>query len=118
LGTGEIVITKEELLSALIIQHAITKYVTVKELLKNPALRDMKPKTLGVKLLRLREQELVENEKFGKEYGYKLTQKGLKRHDYFHKKRKIEREVQQIKRRIDEEYSKLVWQKLLEAIKD
>ena len=107
-------ITKEELLRALIIQPAITKYVTVKELLKNPALRGMKPKTLGVKLLRLREQKLVENEKFGKEYGYKLTQKGLKRHDYFYKKRKIKRETEQIKRRIDEDYNQLLLLKILE----
>ena len=111
-------ITKGELLSALIARGAITRYVTVKELLKDPALWGMKPKTLGVKLLRLRRQGLVKNKKFGKEYGYKLTQKGLKRHDYFYEKRKTEREVQQFKRRIDEEYSKLVWQKLLEAIKD
>jgi len=108
-------ITKEELLSALIARRAITRYVTIKELLKNPALWDMKPKTLGVKLLRLRRQGLVKNKKFGKEYGYKLTQKGLKRHDYFYEKRKTEREVQQIKRRIDKDYRKLALQKILDA---
>jgi|GEM_PF-4993162 len=108
-------ITKEELLSALIIQRAITEYVTVKELLKDPALRGMKPKTLGVKLLRLRGQRLVENEKFGKAYGYKLTEKGLKRHDYFYEKRKTEREVQQLMKRLDEDYRKLILQKILDA---
>ena len=108
-------ITKEELLSALIARGAITKYVAVKELLKDPALWGMKPKTLGVKLLRLRRQGLVKNKKFGKEYGYKLTQKGLKRHDYFYEKRKTEREVQQFKRRLDEEYRKLALQKILNA---
>ena len=110
-------ITKGELLSALIARRAITRYVTVKELLKDPALWGMKPKTLGVKLLRLRRQGLVKNKKFGKEYGYKLTQKGLKRHDYFYEKRKTEREVKQFKRRLNEEYNLLLL-KILETKKE
>ena len=111
-------ITKEELLSALIARRAITRYVTVKELLKDPALWGMKPKTLGVKLLRLRRQGLVKNKKFGKEYGYKLTQKGLKRHDYFYEKRKTEREIQHFKRRLNEEYNRLLLLKILETKKE
>jgi len=111
-------ITKEELLTALITQGAITEYVTVKELLKSPALWKMKLKTLGVRLLRLKREGLVKKKELGKAYGYKLTEKGLKRHDYFYEKRKIKREIEQINRRIDEEYSKLVWQNILEATKD
>ena len=81
-------ITKEELLRALITRRAITRYVTAQELLKDPALWGMKHKTLGVRLLRLRRQGLVKKKKLGKAYGYKLTQKGLKRFDYFYRKRK------------------------------
>jgi RIO-like serine/threonine protein kinase len=81
-------ISKEELLSALIARGAMIEYVTVKELLKHPALWKMKPKTLGVRLLRLRREGLVNKKKLGKAYGYKLTQKGWKRHDYFCEKRK------------------------------
>ena len=81
-------IAKEELLSALIARGAITEYVAVKELLEDPALWKMKPKTLGVRLLRLRREGLVKKKELGKAYGYKLTEKGLKRHDYFYRKRK------------------------------
>lgn len=81
-------ITKEELLDALIVKGAITNYVTVEKLLKSPALWGMKPKTLGVRLLRLRREGLVKKKELGKAYGYKLTKKGLERHDYFYRKRK------------------------------
>ena len=111
-------ILKEELLNALIVKGAITKYVTVEKLLKNPALWGMKPKTLGVGLLRLRRHGLVKYKKFGKAYGYKLTEKGLKRHDYFYEKRKTEREVKQFKRRLNEEYNQLLLLKILETKKE
>lgn len=108
-------ITKEELLSALIARGAITEYVTVREPLKDPVLSEMSAKTLGVRLLRLRGQGLVEKKKFGKAYGYKLTRKGLKRHDYFFEKRKMEAQVQEFKTRLDEEYNQLLLRKALEA---
>jgi len=107
-------IRKEELLSALIARGGITEYVTVKELLKDPALWKMKPKTLGVRLLRLKRGGLVERRKFGKAYVYQLTGKGLRRHDYFYEKRKIKREIEQIKRRLDEEYNQFLLLKILE----
>jgi len=110
--------TKEEILRALIARGAITRDVTVKELLKDLVLWNMKPKTLGVRLLRLRREGLVTKKKLGKAHGYRLTSKGLKRRDYFYEKRRIVKEVEQFKRRIDEEYNKLMFQKLLEAIKD
>ncbi len=111
-------ITKEELLSALITRGAITEYVTVKALLENPVLWGVKPKTLGVMLLRLRREGLVEGKKLGRAYEYKMTKKGLERHNYFYEKRKLKKEIEQFKRRIDEEYDKFILQKLLEATRD
>jgi len=99
----------------LIARGAITEYVTVREPLKDPVLSEMSAKTLGVRLLRLRGQGLVEKKKFGKAYGYKLTRKGLKRHDYFFEKRKMEAQVQEFKTRLDEEYNQLLLRKALEA---
>ena len=78
---------KEEILSALIARGAITRYVTAKELLKDPVLWNMKPKTLGVRLLRLRREGLVTMKKLGKAHGYRLTIRGLKRRDYLYEKR-------------------------------
>jgi DNA-binding PadR family transcriptional regulator len=111
--------TKEEILSALIARGAITRYVTAKELQKDPVLWNMKAKTLGVRLLRLSREGLVTRKKLGKVCAYRLTIKGLKRLDYLREKRRIlEEKVEQFKRRIDEEYNKLVFQKLLEDAKD
>ena len=99
----------------MIARGAMREYVTVRELLEDPVLWGMKAKTLGVRLLRLRGQGLVEKKKFGKAYGYRLTRKGLKRHDYFYEKRKMEAEVQEFKTRLDEEYNQLLLRKALEA---
>lgn len=108
-------IPKVELLEALVICDIEIEYVTVKELLKDPLLGEMRAKSLGVKLLRLRRQGLVEKKKFGKAYGYKLTQKGFERYDYFIEKRKMEEEFQELKIRLDEEYNQLL---LLKALED
>lgn len=110
--------TKEEILSALIARGAIARYVTAKELLKDPVLWNMKPRTLGVRLLGLSREGLVTKKKLGKTHTYKLTIKGLKRRNYFYEKHRIAEEAEQSKRRIDEEYNKLIFQKLLEAAKD
>lgn len=111
--------TKEEVLGALVARGAITKYVTVEELLKCPVLWGVKPKTLGVRLLRLMREGLVEKKKLGKAHAYRLTIKGLKRRDYLYQKHRIvEEKIEQFRRRIDKEYNKLVFQKLLEAVKD
>ena len=99
----------------MIARGAMTEYVTVRELLEDPVLWEMRAKTLGVRLLRLREQGLVEKKKFGKAYGYKLRRKGLKRHEYFYEKRKMEAQVQEFKTRLDEEYNQLILRKALEA---
>ena len=107
-------ITKEELLNALIVKGAITKYVTVEKLLENPALWGMKSKTLGVGLLRLRRHGLVKYKKFGKAYGYKLTRKGLKRLIYFYDKRKTQREIQEFRRMINKSYNELLFVRMLE----
>ncbi len=111
-------ISKEELLSTLIAWGAVTEYVTVKELLKNPIFRRMRAKSLGIRLLRLRRQGLVEKKKFGKAYGYKLTRKGLNRHDYFYEKRKREAEAQEFKTRLDKSYNQLLLLKALEEKKE
>ena len=111
--------TKEEVLSALIARRALIRYVTSKELLRDPVLRNMKPKTLGVRLLRLKREGLVTRGKLGRAYAYRLTIRGLKRRDYLYDKRRIvEEKIEQFKRRFDQEYNKLIFQKLLEAAKE
>jgi DNA-binding PadR family transcriptional regulator len=111
--------TKEEVLRALVVRGAIVEYVTVEGLLKDPVLRNVRPKTLGVRLLRLRREGLVTKKNLGKVHAYRLTIKGVKRLDYFRGKSRImEEKVEQFKRRIDEEYNKMMFQKLLEAAKD
>lgn len=110
---------KEEVLRALVVRGAITEYVTVGGLLKDPVLRNVRSKTLGVRLLRLRREGLVIKKNLGKVHAYRLTIKGVKRLDYFREKRRIiEGKVEQFRRKINEEYDKLMFQKLLEAEKD
>lgn len=111
--------TKEEVLRALVVRGAITDYVTVGGLLKDPVLRNVRPETLGVRLLRLRREGLVTKKNLGKVHAYRLTLKGLKRLDYLREKsRIIEEKVKHFKRRIDEDYNKMMFQKLLEAARD
>lgn len=74
-------VSKEEFLKALMAIGAMTKYVTVKELSRNPTLMGMKPKTVGIRLHRYEKQQLVAKEQFGMEYGWKVTEKGIKRSD-------------------------------------
>jgi len=111
--------TKEEVLRALVVRGAITDYVTVGGLLEDPVLRNVRPKTLGVRLLRLRREGLVTKKNLGKVHAYRLTLKGLKRLDYLREKSRImEEKVKHFKRRIDEDYNKMMFQKLLEAARD
>jgi len=74
-------VSKEEFLKALMAIGAMTKYVTVKELSRNPTLMGMKPKTVGMRLQRYEKQQLVTKERLGREYGWKVTEKGIKRSD-------------------------------------
>ena len=108
-------VPKVELLEVLMLGGDGIEYMTVRELHEDPVLFEMRAKSLGVKLLRLRRQRLVEMKKFGKAYGYKITQKGLKRYDYFVNKRKKEEEVQKLKKRFDEECNRLLLLKAMDA---
>jgi hypothetical protein len=93
--------TKIEVLDALVVCGALTRYVTVEELLKNPLLCRMKRKTLGVRLLRLKREGLLDWKKLGKAYGYKLNIKGSRRILYFNRKYMTAAEIEQLKRARD-----------------
>jgi len=108
-------VPKVELLEVLMLGDDDIEYMTVRELHEDPVLCEMRAKSLGVKLLRLRRQGLVEMKKFGKAYGYKITQKGLKRYDYFVAKRKKEEKLQKLKTRLAEEINQILLLKALEA---
>ena len=108
-------ITKEEVLSALVAAGALTEYVTVKDLLEHPFLSNTNHKALGVRLLRYSRQRLVRKKRLGREHEYRLTRKGFKRLIYFYDKRKTEREIQEFKRMLKQRYNELIMLKILET---
>jgi len=75
----KVIVPKEDFLKVLMANGAMTKYVTVKVLSRDPVLRGMKTEAIAMRLHRYDDLQLVDKVRFGREYGWKITEKGVER---------------------------------------